>query len=213
MENLLRQHIEKITPLTDAEFEYVRSHFTAKKIRKRQFLVQEGDAVPNDFFVLNGCLKAYHFDSRDGGGKEHILQFAMQDWWITDYQAYFKQTPATIHVDALENSDLVCLSLHNREKLCAEMHKMEHFFRKKSNAGYVALQQRILSLLNSSAKERYEQLLKLYPSLFQKVPKTVIAAYLGVTRETLSRLYSASSKSSRATSTAAARTARADSKA
>jgi CRP-like cAMP-binding protein len=141
--------------------------------------------VPNDFFVLRGCLKAYHTDQED---KEHILQFALPDWWICDYQAYFKEAKATISVDCIEDSEFLCLSLQNREKLCGEMHKMEHFFRIKLSAGYVALQQRILSMLNSSAKERYEQLLEQYPALFQKVPKTLIAAYLGVSRETLSRL-------------------------
>jgi CRP-like cAMP-binding protein len=189
MSHPLRQQIEKLTPLTDAEFEYILSHFTSKKLKKHQFLIQEGDLVLNDYFVIKGCLKAYHSDS---DGKEYILQFALEDWWITDYQAYFKETPATISVDCIEECELLSLSLYNREKLCSELHKIEHFFRKKSNAGYVALQQRILSLLNSSAKERYEQLLNLYPKLFQKVPKTLIAAYLGVSRETLSRFNSSS---------------------
>ena len=187
MHHPFRQHLERIISLTDEEFAYVLSHFTEKKLHKHQFLVQEGDEVPNDFYVLSGCLKAYHTDK---DGRQHILQFAMPDWWITDYQAYFGEAQATISIDCIEESRLLSLSLQNRDKLCADLHKMEHFFRKKSNAGYVALQQRILSLLNSSAKERYEQLLRLYPSLFQKVPKTLIAAYLGVSRETLSRLKS-----------------------
>jgi CRP-like cAMP-binding protein len=185
MTRLLRKHIEAIAPLTDEEFNYISSFFTAKKLKKHQFLVQEGNNVLNDYWVSSGLLKASHIDA---AGKEHILQFAMEDWWITDYQAYFNQTPATISIDCIEDAELLCLSLHNREKLCADMHKMEHFFRKKSNAGYVALQRRILSLLNSSAKERYEQLLHQYPQLIQRVPKTLIAAYLGVSRETLSRL-------------------------
>lgn len=187
MSTLLRQQIEKITLLTDGEFEYILSHFTSRKFKKHQFLVQEKEAVPNDFFVVTGCLKAYHVDS---DGKEHIIQFALSDWWITDYNAYFNQTEATINVDCIEDSEVLCLSLYNREKLCAEMHKIEHFFRKKSNAGYIALQQRILSMLNNNPQERYEKLLQLYPSLFQKVPKKLIASYLGVSRETLSRFSS-----------------------
>ncbi len=186
MADLLRQHIEKITPLTEAEFAFVSSHFTRRKLRKHQFVVQAGAHVPNDFFVLHGCLKAYH---TNGEGKEHILQFALPEWWICDYQAYFKEAPATLSVDCIEDCELLCLSLSNREKLCREMHQMEHFFRMKLSAGYVALQQRVLSLLNSSPRERYEQLLEQHPALFQKVPKTLIAAYLGVSRETLSRLY------------------------
>jgi CRP-like cAMP-binding protein len=148
MDSLLRQHIERITPLSDDEFDYILSHFSIKKLRKHQFLVQEGNMVGYDWFVLKGCLKAYHTDH---DGKDHILQFAVEDWWVTDYQAYFNQTPSTLNIDAVEECELMALSLQNREKLCREMHKIEHFFRKKSNAGYVALQRRILSLLNSTA--------------------------------------------------------------
>jgi CRP-like cAMP-binding protein len=187
MKSFFRQHIEKIISLTDEEFDYIYAHFTPKKLRKHQFLIEPGDTVVNDYFVLSGCLKAYQLDKN---GKIHILQFAMQDWWVTDYQALYKGTKASIFLDCIEDSEVLCLSLQDREKLCSELHKIEFFFRKKSNGGYVALQQRILSLLTSSAAERYEQLLQLYPQLFQKVPKQLIAAYLGVSRETLSRLYS-----------------------
>ncbi|MFM9841064.1 MAG: Crp/Fnr family transcriptional regulator [Cyclobacteriaceae bacterium] len=189
MSTFLRNHIERITPLTDTEFDYILSHFTSKKFKKHQFVVQQGEDVPNDYFILSGCLKSYFIDNN---GKQHILQFGLQDWWITDYQAYYNQTKATINIDCIEDSELLCLSIQNREKLCAEIHKIEHFFRKKTNKRNVALQQRILSLLSNNAKEKYDQLLQLYPELFQKVPKHLIAAYLGVTRETLSRFNSPS---------------------
>ena len=191
MSQLLKQQIEQYTPLSAEEFEYILSHFVTKKLKKHQFLVQENDIVNNDYFVINGCLKGYHLDNQ---GKEYILQFALQNWWITDFQAYFNQTKATINIDCIEDSELLCLSLINREKLCSEMHKIEHFFRKKSNAGYVALQQRILTMLNNNPKERYEKLLHQNPILFQKVPKKLIASYLGVSRETLSRFNSTSKK-------------------
>ena len=187
MSQLLRLHFEKITSLTDQEFAYILSHFKIKKLKKHQFLLQAGDKVTYDYFVVRGLLKA-SFTKQDG--KEHILQFAMEDWWISDFQAYFNQTEATLNIDCIESVEVLCLSLTDREKLCTEMHKIEHFFRRKSNIGYIALQGRILSLLNNNAKERYNELLKSYPDLFQRVPKTLIAAYLGVSRETLSRLSS-----------------------
>jgi CRP-like cAMP-binding protein len=187
MSNILRQHIEKITAVSDKDFDYILSHFTRKKFKKHQFLIQEGNHVPNDFFVEKGLLKAYFVNN---SGKEHIMQFAMEDWWICDYQAYFKETTATLNIDCVEDTEVLCLSLANREKICADLHKIEHFFRRKSNFGYVALQQRILSLLNNNARERYEQMLRQYPSLFQRLPKTLIASYLGVSRETLSRFSS-----------------------
>ncbi|MEO8406207.1 MAG: Crp/Fnr family transcriptional regulator [Chitinophagaceae bacterium] len=189
MSQILRQQIEKIIQITDTEFDYVFSHFVAKQFKKHQFVIQEGQSVGNDFFILSGCLKSYHSDKN---GKEHIIQFGMQNWWITDYQAYYDQTAATVNIDCIEDTKLLCLSYANREKLCAEMHKMEHFFRKKTNKRNVALQQRILSLLCNNTRERYEKLLEQYPELFQKVPKKLIASYLGVTRETLSRFNSSS---------------------
>ena len=187
MSEILRQQIEQITPISEKEFIYVLSHFKSKKLKKHQFLLQEGEQVENEYFVVDGCLKAYHLDTT---GKEHILQFGLQNWWITDFQAYFNQTKSTLYIDCIENSELLCLSLLNKEKLCSEMHQMEHFFRKKSNSGYVALQKRLLSMLNNNPQERYEKLLLQYPLLFQKVPKKYIASYLGVSRETLSRFNS-----------------------
>ena len=185
MSEALRQHIEKITPVSDQEFDYILSHFTSRKLKKHQFLIQEGEPVPNDYFVLKGLLKASYINDE---GKEHILQFAMEDWWVSDYHAYANQTKAMLNIDCLEDVELLCLSLTNREKLCSELHKIEHFFRVKVNGGFLASQRRILSLLNNNAGERYNLLLNQYPSLFQRVPKTLIASYLGVSRETLSRL-------------------------
>src|SRR5688572_21737152 len=154
MSKKLRQHFEKITPLTDQEFDYIFSHFKTKKLKKHQFLVQEGDFVKNTHYVVSGLLKSY-FINQDG--KEHILQFGMEDWWITDFQAYFTQAKASVYVDCIKNAEILYISYQDSEKICSEFHHIEQFFRKKSNAGYIALQRRILSLLNNNAKERYDQ--------------------------------------------------------
>lgn len=185
MNTALKQHIEKLTALTDAEFSYILSHFTTKRLKKHQFLIQEDDKVVNDYWVVKGLLKAYHTDAN---GKIHILQFAMEDWWISDYQAYMNNNPATISIDCIEDSEILVLSSENKEKLCTELHSIANFFRKKSNTGYVALQQRILLLLNRNPQERYNRFLQLNPTLLQRLPKTLLASYLGVSRETLSRL-------------------------
>lgn len=185
MNTALRQHIEKITALTDAEFDYFFSLFTLKKLKKHQFLIQEGAEVSNDYWVVKGLLKAYHTDEE---GKMHILQFAMEDWWISDYQAYVNHTSATIAIDCIEDCELLVLSRDDKEKVCTELHSVANFFRKKSSVGYVALQQRILLLLNKNPQERYNRLFQLNPKLLQRLPKTLLASYLGVSRETLSRL-------------------------
>jgi len=188
MSEILKNQFRKIIELTDEEFEYVLGHFNYKKFKKHQFLVQDGQDVIYDYFVLSGCVKSYYSDEN---GKTHILLFGLTDWWITDYEAYYDQKKAIVNIDCLADTEVLCLSNENREKLCREFHQIEHFFRKKTNRRNVALQNRILSLLSSSAKERYEKFLSEYPSLVQQLPKHILASYLGVTRETLSRLYAA----------------------
>jgi CRP-like cAMP-binding protein len=185
MQEKLREHIEKIVPLTDDEFAFVYSHFSIRSYKKREFLIQEGKSVKYSYFVVTGLLMLVY---NDESGKQHIVSFAMEDWWESDYLAYHTQTKATMSLQCLEDTDVFCLSLEDYQKVCAGLQKMEHFFLMKANAGHIGSQQRILSFLTSNAKERYEQLLKRYPSLFQRVPKTLLASYLGVSRETLSRL-------------------------
>lgn len=188
MSLLLRKHIEEIVPLTDEEFEYVLSHFIPVKRKKHQFIVEPGDEVTTNYWVVNGCLKAYLIEN--ASDKEHIIQFAMENWWITDYLAYGYRKKADFFITCLEDCELLSITFENQYKLCGEMHKMEHFWHMKVSGGYLSMQRRILSLLKSSAQERYEQLLEQYPQLFQRVPKKMIAAYLGVSRETLSRFHS-----------------------
>lgn len=185
MQAKLREHIEKLVPLTDKEFAFILSHFTTKKVKKHQFLIQQGDLVKYSYFVASGLLK---LSSADANDKEHILHFAMEDWWVSDYQAYYTGSKATMSLDCLEDAEVFCITYEDDQKMMAALPKLEHFFLRKSNYGYIAAQQRILSLLSSSAKERYEQLLKQYPTLPQRVNKTLLASYLGVSRETLSRL-------------------------
>ncbi|WP_298417832.1 Crp/Fnr family transcriptional regulator [uncultured Kordia sp.] len=187
MKHPLRQHIEEIIDLTDEEFQFVLGHFESIKKRKHQYLVQEGALVQKEYWIAKGCVKSYFLDDT---GKEHILRFGMEHWWITDYESFVKQVPSKINIDCLEDCELLYISFDNREKLTSKMHKMERFWAKKSKLGRIALQNRILSLLKNSAKERYDVLLEQYPKLFQRVPKKLIASYLGVSRETLSRLNS-----------------------
>jgi CRP-like cAMP-binding protein len=187
MQEVLRQHIEKIVHLSDEEFAFVLSHFSTQSFKKRDYIIQQGERVRYNYFVVSGLLKLGYTDNE---GKDHVVSFAMEDWWETDYLAYHTQTQATQSLQCLEDTEMFCLLLEDYKKLCAGLQKMEHFFLAKANAGHIGSQRRIMSFLTSNAKERYEQLLERYPSLFQRVPRTLLASYLGVSRETLSRLSS-----------------------
>lgn len=181
----LRTHIEKIVPLSDEEFASISSCFTHRKYKKHQFLIQQGDVVTYNYFVLKGLLKLVYTDE---GGKEHIVGFAMEDWWETDFPAYYQSKKATMSLECVEDTEVLCLSLEDYRKIVSTHPKMEHFFLEKAYMGFIAAQQRIISTMTTGIKERYEQLLEKHPSLIQRVPKSLLAAYLGVSRETLSRL-------------------------
>lgn len=189
MQQSLRDHFEKTMPLTDEEFAFVLAHFTFKRFKKHQFLIQQGEPAPYVYLVVAGLLKLVYTDE---SGKAHIVSFAMEDWWQSDFQAFYAQTRATLSLECLEDTAVFCLSLADYHKLCADFPKVERFILKKSITGSIAAQQRILSLLTTDARQRYDQLLKQQPALFQRVSKTLLASYLGVSRETLSRLTSVS---------------------
>lgn len=181
----LRNQIEEIVKLTDDEFDFVLAHFHKRMFKKHQIVLHEGDYAQFDFFVVKGLMRVTRLDS---DGKEHILQFGMENWWITDAEAFHNKTKSTLIVDCLEDTETLSLTLEDKEKLSNELPKMQTFFLKKTTNGYIALQKRILCFLSSNANDRYHNLLTIYPGLIQRVPKAMIASYLGVTRETLSRL-------------------------
>jgi len=181
----LKNHIAKTASLTDDEFDHFFSHFKSQRFQKGQFIISGGDIVDSEYFVVSGCLKSFFIND---DMKMFIHQFAMPTWWASDYNALYNHTKASINVDCITDAEVLCLSNDDREKVCSELHQVEHFFRWRTNKGYVAAQKRLLSFMNNNVKYRYEELLKLYPELHDTVSKNLIAAYLGVSRETLSRL-------------------------
>jgi CRP-like cAMP-binding protein len=183
---ILNQHVATFISLTDAQFDYFFSHFKKMNFRKGQAIITEGDLVDCEYFVISGCLKTFFVND---DLKMFILQFAMPTWWASDYDALYNHNKATINVDCVYDSEILCITNNDREKLCAEIPGVEHFFRWRTNKGYVAVQKRLLSFMNNNVKYRYEELLRQYPQLYNLVPKNLIAAYLGVSRETLSRLH------------------------
>ena len=185
MFSLLRANIEKRVRLTDDEFEVCTKFFTAKTIRKHQFLLNEGDVCRYIGFVKSGCMREYTIDNK---GIEHIIQFAIEDWWVSDLNSYLSGLPATYNIDALQNSEVLLLEKSAREELLDSCPKMERFFRLLIEANHVTTHQRIADSLSASAEERYLKFIKTYPKLFEIVPQNQIASYLGITPQSLSRI-------------------------
>jgi CRP-like cAMP-binding protein len=185
MSNSLRAQVESFVPLTDAEFDLVLSFFTEKKFRKHQFMVQEGSFVPHYFFIGRGLTKSFFVDET---GREHILDLSMDNNWVTDMQAFHLQEKTKLNIYCLEDCETLAITLQNIEKLCSDLDKMQYFFRQKAIDENILLQRRIQCFVSNNATNRYHQLVAKNPELIQRVPKKLIASYLGVSRETLSRL-------------------------
>ena len=136
-------------------------------------------------FVNSGCLREYKIDNK---GVEHILQFAIEDWWVSDLNSFLTGLPASYNIDALQDSDVLLLEKSAREELLKNCPKMERFFRLLIEANHVASQQRIVDSLSASAEERYLKFIKTYPQLLEQLPQNQIASYLGITPQSLSRI-------------------------
>jgi CRP-like cAMP-binding protein len=185
MFDLLRAHILTRVVLTEEELGRMTTFFTPKKLRKKHFLLQEGDVCRYIAFVVKGCLRSYSVDEK---GEEHVIQFAIGDWWIGDLQSYLSGEPSLYNIDALEETEVLLLDKSARDNMLTALPKLERFFRLLMERSYVATQQRLACTLSVSAEERYLAFLKTFPALAQHVPQNQIASYLGIAPESLSRI-------------------------
>ena len=170
--------------LSEEEKEIFKGYLASKKLRKRQYLLQEGDVCKHIAFVEKGALRAFTIDDKGG---EHIVQFAVEGWTIADLYSYITGEPATYNIEALEDCELLLISNAAQEALIKEIPQYEHYLRLQLQGAYIALQRRITAMITMSTEERYTSLIKTYPDIVQRVPQHMIASYLGLTPETLSR--------------------------
>ncbi|WP_299990960.1 Crp/Fnr family transcriptional regulator [uncultured Pontibacter sp.] len=185
MYKLFFQHLNSKVQLTEAEEAQIKTYLTLKKLRKKQFLLQEGDVCKAIAFVEKGALRAY---SVDENSNEHIIQFGLEGWTISDLYSFLTGEPATYNIDALEDSELVIISKSAHEELLQTMPKYETFTRLNITGAYLAMQRRLTSIISASVEERYQEFIALYPHIAQRVPQHMIASYMGLTPETLSRI-------------------------
>lgn len=154
-------------------------------VKRRQFIVQPNFVCAHQTYVLKGAFRSYFVND---DGIEHTIQFAIEDWFISDFNSYIHQTPASLFVEALEDSVVQQISYKEVEQLCAVNPKFERFFRLVAQKSFAFAQRRVLSNLGKSAEERYLEFQSLYPSIVLRVPQYALASYLGMSPEFLSKI-------------------------
>ena len=183
--NVITSKIFKDILLSKEEIENITTKLKEKQLKKSDILLHAESTVYNQYYVLDGCLRTYFIDT---DGKEHTLQFAIKDWWISDYTAFFNTSKAVMHIECIQDAILYEISKENMEILFKEVPKIETFFRKKMEKAFSRFQNRILSNLAMSAKERYLAFVQTYPNIEQSVKNYHVASYLGIATESLSRI-------------------------
>ncbi|WP_229379649.1 Crp/Fnr family transcriptional regulator [Fibrella forsythiae] len=172
-------------PLTDDERALIQSFLSVKKIRRKQYLLQEGDVCKVVAFVEKGALRSYTVDNE---GKEHVLQFALEGWFISDLYSFLTGEVSVYTIEAIDDSELVLINQPAHEELLKRSPSYQAYMLQLITGAYIALQRRVTSTISLSPEERYRDLVALYPNIVQRVPQHMIASYLGLTPETLSRI-------------------------
>jgi CRP-like cAMP-binding protein len=185
MFEVLFKAINDKVSLTEEEQETCKGFFIHKKLRKKQYLLQQDDVCKYTAFVEKGALRAYSVDDK---GYEHIIQFALEGWWMSDIYSFLTGEPSSYNIEALEDTELLLLTPNSNEEMLQKVPKMERYFRILSQKSLVAMQRRLIGSLSQSAEEKYSKLVTAYPNIIQRVPQHMIASYLGITPETLSRI-------------------------
>lgn len=185
MFELLLQKFDEKIQLTAEEKEQAQSYFLPKKLRKKQYLLQEGDPCKYVAFVEKGILRSYTIDEK---GSEHVLQFAFEGWWIADQYSFLTGEPSEYNIDALEDCELLLLSKSAEDEMMLKIPKFERFFRLLLQNSLINTQKRLVSSLSRTAEQKYNELISSCPSIPQRVPQHMMASFLGITPETLSRI-------------------------
>lgn len=178
-------HIQKYIPLTPEEQKIIEEHVKYTTVKKKQYLFSEGDVCSNQYFVLNGCIRMYFIKH---SGVEQIVQFAVDNWWISDYTSLTLNTPSQFYLQAVQPGKLAVLKKDKQDELFTQVPKMEHYFRRIYQRAYAAAQTRQIYFSDLSGEEKYQQFTSRFPEFIQRIPQYMLASYLGFTPEFLSKI-------------------------
>jgi CRP-like cAMP-binding protein len=185
MYSVFQKYMDGKIVLQQEQSDWIRSLSAVKKLRKHKYLLQEGDVCKHHAFVSKGCLRSY---SVDGGGVEHIVKFATETWWIADRHSMETGEPAKLNIDAVEDSEVVLISKQDFDLICQQVPAFNEMINTLLQRAYVSLQNRMLASISLTASEKYENFLQSYPEFALRIPQSMIASYLGISPETLSRV-------------------------
>lgn len=179
------QKTNRTEPLSAQELEKIQLAFIPKKFRKKQYILQEGDHSKYHCFVCKGCLRMFRVDEK---GQEHIFQFAIENWWTSDRESIISGKPSKYNIEALEDTDVLMITQAAMDELTEAVPAVKQMLHNLQQNNVIATQNRIHAAISYTAEEKYLNFVKTYPDIFQRVPQQMIASYLGITRETLSRI-------------------------
>ncbi|MEM9545321.1 MAG: Crp/Fnr family transcriptional regulator [Bacteroidota bacterium] len=180
-------NIAKYVKLSEAEKEKFTSIIRTTRVKKRQFIVQPGFICQYRNYIVEGAFRVYYLDK---DGKEHTVSIGIEDWFVTDFYSYISQEPATHYAEALENSVIFQMKYEDIEPLCSEIHALSEYFRLTTERAFAYSRKRVISNISKTAEERYLEYLERYPQIVNRVPQYVLASYLGMSAEFLSKIRS-----------------------
>ena len=178
-------YFSNILPLDSAEIDALKKAFIERRIKRRQFILQEGDVCKLNTFVVEGCFRMYFVDEK---GKEHNIQFAVENWWIGDIGSFHSEEPSKLYIEAIENSVILQIKKQDQLDLFVNHPKFNQIFRVFTENALVTYQRRVLQNISSTTEERYLDFMKRYPYFFNRISNVQIASFLGVTPEFLSTI-------------------------
>lgn len=185
MIDILFSHIQEKVMLTNDEKETIKTFFISKKLRKRQYLLQEGDVCKYLTFISKGLLRTYNVDEK---GVEHMSVFGWEGWWLSDFNSFLTGKPAVFNIDAIEDSELLQISRQDYEDITMAVPIMDRYFRILYQNSIVTKERRLMSSNTHNAEEKYLELAESNPKMIERVPQNLVASYLGIAPETLSRI-------------------------